>query len=134
MSNMLKLESCKETYEELSKSTSDITRYLGFAGIAVIWIFKKDIGGNNALPTELQWPAFLIVAGLTIDLIQYFLQSLIYYTMFRNMEKKNLSEAHQSTKIPNAFWWIWVLKVVTICVAYGFLLSFLFKELWQKPT
>lgn len=130
MNNNLKLEVCKKSYEELSKTTSDITRYLGFVGIAIIWIFKIDVGGNNVLPIELRIPAFLIVLGLTIDLVQYFTQSLVYYFMFRDMEENGLIEKHQSPKIPNAFWWLWFIKVIIVVVAYCFLFYFLFKNLW----
>jgi hypothetical protein len=83
----MKLKDCREAYESSSGKASDLVRYLGFAGIALIWVFKMDRGGVPVLSSELYLPAALIAAGLTADLLQYVAHGVTYWVVFRCKEK-----------------------------------------------
>lgn len=61
----------RERFAAYAEKASEIARQLGFAGLGVVWIFKQDFKGKSSFPEPLVWPAFLIVVGLTIDLLHY---------------------------------------------------------------
>lgn len=46
----MKLQDVRSTYYELSGKTSDLVRQLGFAGIALIWLFRTDLAGQPRIP------------------------------------------------------------------------------------
>ena len=66
----MRLQDYRETFYEFTGKASDITRQLSFAGIAIIWIFKKETGTALTVPHELLWPGVLIVLALFFDLLQ----------------------------------------------------------------
>lgn len=63
------LDIAREAYRELSGTASTICRHLGFAGIAIIWIFRTGEGQAARVPASLAGPAILVVASLTLDLL-----------------------------------------------------------------
>ena len=67
----MKLEDARENYYYYSQKTSEIVRQLGFAGIAVIWVFKTEVEGKIVVPPELLSAGKLIVIGLGFDLLHY---------------------------------------------------------------
>ena len=48
----------EEAYYSATDTASSIARQLGFAGIAIIWIFKHGDAGVLTVPKELLWPGF----------------------------------------------------------------------------
>lgn len=118
----MKLEDVRKTYYELSGKTSDIVRQLGFAGIAIIWVFKNEATSESGLlPREFLWPGVFVVAALGFDLMQYVSGSLMWSTFARNLEKQNVGEnadvdAPSWTNWP-ALFFFWG-KVLLIIVAY----------------
>lgn len=60
-----------------TQKAGDLSRQLGLAGIAVIWLFKISSDQGNLtiqsplLPEKLYLPLILIIASLTLDSIQY---------------------------------------------------------------
>ena len=49
----MKLERLTEIYENRTGKLSDVTRQLALAGIAIIWVFKKEIGTQTGIPKDL---------------------------------------------------------------------------------
>jgi len=75
----MKLDDYRETFYSYTGKASDISRQLAFAGIAIIWIFKKDLpGAGLTVPRELIVPGLLIVLALGFDLLQYCLGTVIW--------------------------------------------------------
>jgi len=141
----------KEANELITNRTAklgDITRQLALAGIAVIWIFKKDIAGQPAIPRELFTPGILIITSLTLDLFQYGSSSLLwamYYRIKENEFKGRKSSGRKSDaarieelgkiefEIPYWFnrvqyFFFWT-KVASIVVAYYYLLKYLLRNI-----
>ena len=65
----MNLSDARGHYEYHSGKVSEVCRQLGYAGIAVVWIFKVD--GVNAVPQPLVLPTVMLVAALALDLLQY---------------------------------------------------------------
>lgn len=76
---MATLKEFRDGYHELSGTASEVSRNLGFAGIAVIWIFKADLPEKAyTLAPELYHAGVVIVLSLALDLLQYVFSSLIW--------------------------------------------------------
>jgi hypothetical protein len=67
----LKLEDTREIYYETTGKVSDLVRQLGFAGIAIIWVFKTQSDGRQIIPKGFLPAGILIVLALAADLFQY---------------------------------------------------------------
>jgi hypothetical protein len=128
----VKLQGYRETFYEFSGKLSDICRQLAFAGIGLIWLFKKDNLAGLSVPHELLLPGALIVAALTFDLLQYALGSILWRVFYRNNEKLNTSEDEELThgtgwELP--IWIMFCLKTLCMVAAYGFLLDFFVRSI-----
>ncbi len=128
----MKLKDCRENYNYFSGKTSDIVRQLGFAGIALIWIFKNDTDGQQLVPAELVPPATLIVVALIFDLLHYISGTAVWGIYNRMQEKARITQEQEflaPLKInwpTNFFFWG---KTVIMVVAYFQLLRFLANRL-----
>ena len=80
----MNLQGYRETFYTYSGKASDLTRQLAFAGIAVIWLFKKEPVQGLTIPHELIFPGLLIVTCLAFDLAQYGLGSLLWYIFYKS--------------------------------------------------
>lgn len=49
----MKISDYKSVYEGFSSKLSDLNRQIAFAGIAIIWIFKKTNGETTLINSEL---------------------------------------------------------------------------------
>ena len=130
---MLDLKEIREAYEELSGKASEIGRQLNFAGIGIVWIFNKttDLSKLDVnLPVQLIFPLFLLCGSLALDLLQYFLSTLIWYGYYLANHRKDQED--QTKKIEESEWinllpWgFWVLKLVLTGWAYVLLALYLF--------
>ena len=123
----MKLQDAREHYYFFSGKTSEIIRQLGFAGIAVIWIFKHEVQGTPKIPEALLLPLGLIIFGLACDLLHYAIATSIWGIYQRNKEKSGTDE-HTSFKAPRQFNWpaivFFILKVISIVVAYIYILLY----------
>jgi len=123
------------TYTERSGTASTICRHLGFAAIALIWAFRASSGEGHALRQELVRPALLVVAALSMDLLQYVVSAALWGGYGRFLEWR----AHFGHEIPsdapawinwpgNLLYWG---KLGLMIAAYWFLLCFLRAEVLQ---
>ena len=127
----MKLSSYVATYEGFSAKVSESVRNLSFAGIAVIWIFKKSNLGVNSIPSELTVPTIFFVSTLVFDFLQYLYASVVWYSFYRlkrikaEKEGEKDPDVHSPKSITNAIWSIWGIKVILLLIGYFYLLDFL---------
>lgn len=126
---MATLKEFKDSYYELSGIASDVSRKLGFAGIAVIWVFKTDLTEKAyTLAPELYCAGVFIVLSLALDLLQYVFGSFIWGVFWRSKEKSGATDSQQITAPPCYNWPALVLfwgKLLLMVIAYYYLLKFL---------
>jgi hypothetical protein len=126
----MKLQGYRETFYAYSGKVSDICRQLALAGIAIIWIFKRDIGGIYSVPKGLLLPMLLIACGLLADLAQYLIGSATWFAIYRLAEYRSVSEdtelRHASyLEIPiHIFFWA---KAICLLAAYAFIARYFFR-------
>lgn len=123
----MKLKDARDNYYFYTGKASELVRQLGLAGIAVIWLYKKEVAGVPKIPEELLLPLVLIVLGLALDLLQYVSASIIWGVFQRWKEKR--VEEDDEFEAPRQLNWpaivFFVLKGPAIIAAYVLLLSFL---------
>lgn len=125
----MKLKDARDNYYFFSGKTSDITRQLGLAGIALVWLYKVERAGVTKLPVELQTPLVLIVLGLTLDLLQYAVATGVWGVYQRHKEKSGIGEtvdfeAPSSINIPTIA--LFIGKVGCVVAAYALLLNHIY--------
>ena len=125
------LKEIREDYVRYSANVSELSRNLSYAGIGVVWIFKQSASEDaiettfmNSIPVELRWPLLLFIVVLILDLLQYVIQTAIwypYYTKYKELHKDekeddvNLQEPESYNIIP---WGFWFLKLMIVIIAY----------------
>jgi hypothetical protein len=90
----MRLADARQSYYDFSQKASDIVRQLGFAGIALIWLFKTDVDGRWTVPVGLLPAVVCIVTGLAFDLLHYVVAAVIWGAYARRKEK-TLGEAEE---------------------------------------
>lgn len=128
----MKLSTIREEYYFRSGKASDICRQLGFAGIALIWVFKANTANGGGIPEALLFPGLLIIAALSLDFLQYFVGALIWGGFHRVLEFKGKTEDDDIkvwSLINNFNFIAWISKCMLIMGAYVFLVIFLVKKL-----
>jgi len=129
---MTTLKEFRDDYYTLSGMASDVARKLGFAAIAIIWIFKIDASSNSyAIASELYCAGAAVILSLALDLLQYIFGAAIWGAFWRAKEKSGVKD-DVTIEAPSCFNWpaifcFWA-KLLLMITAYGFLLAFLFKH------
>jgi hypothetical protein len=124
----MKLEDYRKTFYEFSGKLSDITRQLSFAGIAVIWLFKKDVSVTPTLPKDLNLPLILLVLTLSFDYLQYLVESLMWRHVYRSKEKSGIGadiETEHSTWVEAPIYFAFLMKICLLILAYIWILYYL---------
>ena len=118
----------REAYRDLSRTLSTICRYLGFAGIALIWVFKIERTGVPSVPAGLMLPALFIVGSLTMDLLQYVVSTATWGLYARRLEIREARGADVPATAPRWFNWpavvLFWLKIGLMTVAYILILRY----------
>lgn len=127
---MLTLKEARDIYDRRTTKASDIVRQLAFAGIAIIWLFKSDVGGVPLIPPELMSAGFLIVIGLFLDLMQYVMAAFLWGAYARRKERQGIQPdvkfaAPRTINWPalTCFW----LKISMILWAYVKIAQYLYQ-------
>ena len=128
----MKLENVRENYQYFSQKTSEIVRQLGFAGIAVVWIFKTDVAGRPVVPAELMPAAKLIVIGLGLDLLHYVIGTLVW-GIYTGIKERAGTKEETKFMAPRPINWATLLffwaKIIVMVIAYIYILRFLASRL-----
>jgi len=130
----MKLKDTREAYYFYTGKTSEIIRYLGLAGIAIIWIFRFESAGAISLPRDFLLPTILLIIGLGLDLLQYLTGSIIW-GVYNRIKEESCLKQDDEFEAPRQINWLtdtlfW-LKIVPIVGAYVLILRFLFFKLFQ---
>jgi hypothetical protein len=130
----MKLSQYRETYYFFSGKTSDISRQLAFAGIALVWIFKQE-KQTPVIPDSLILPSILLVFSLAADLLQYFIASSTWGIFQRYHETKLIKKTDDpDLTTPRYFNWpmltLYLLKILSVIIAYIFIIKFLASKLF----
>lgn len=117
----MKLEHVRSAYQDYTEKASEIVRQLGFAGIALIWLFRDETAGDPVISAALLPAGLLIIAALASDLLQYVVGSLVWGIYNRRHERAGVSEDQEFTAHPMLNWpalfFFWG-KIISIVVAY----------------
>ena len=128
----MNLKDCRAAYDYFSGTASTIARQLGFAGIAIIWIFKTDQGGVYRVPPELIWPGLLLVGALAADFLHYLAAAVMWGGYHRHKERKGINDDQEFLA---ARWVNWPgnaffgTKLALVVAAYALLIVFLVGKL-----
>jgi len=132
----MKLEDYREDFYTFSGKVSDACRQLSFSGIAVIWIFKKDIEGKPTIPHSLLWPGLLLVCALATDLLHYFVAALIWKQYYRAKEDAGVAEDEElplhsiwRERIISCFYY---LKISLVIIAFVLIVSFFIRNIREQ--
>jgi hypothetical protein len=125
----MKLSEARSAYYEFSKTLSEINRKLGFAGIALIWLFKQGTDSNATVPSALRIPAIAIVLALVLDFLQYVWSTTAWAAFARHKEKKKV-KSDENVDAPDwinrptlLFFWS---KILVMAFGYSGILRYLF--------
>jgi hypothetical protein len=127
----MKRRDCLAAYQDYSRQVSANVRQLGFAAIAVIWLFKVSTEDKAvALSTLLVWAGGLFVASLFFDFLHYLAGTITWGWFHRSKELAGVSQ-EEDFQAPLWINWttttLFVLKVS--CTGLGYVLLLLF--FWQ---
>jgi hypothetical protein len=130
----MKLEGYKDTYEGASGTLSNINRQIAFAGIAIIWIFKKSNDGDILIREELILPAIFLLIALSIDMFQYMYTAIAWAIFYRVKEveqiKNNVEEDILAPTWMNYPTWIlFGFKILGVIAAYYLIVTYLIDTL-----
>lgn len=122
----MKLKDWRDHAHKFTEKLSEINRQLAFAGIAIIWIFKIQVGNHYSIPSELLLPLFFIVVSLMLDLLHYLYQSIVWTLFHRRKEKQGVA-SEDDIKAPkwysNVAYFIFYGKVAMNI--FGFIILFI---------
>jgi len=118
-------------YAEYTDRVTSVARKLGFAAVAVIWV----IGGRNVnIEGLLRYSLFIIAVFFVIDLLQFFVGSLILRFWIRKQEKQfhrkdsTIEGDYQKPSwIDTPTFILWLLKIITLLICYILIGLSLFK-------
>lgn len=126
----MKLSEAKGAYEDSTRTLSNINRQLCFAGFAVIWIFNKT-SLNFSIPHELIFPSVCFMASLIFDILQYIISTIIWYIKYLHGNKGGNDDSEFTIEVKECvnlpMWIFFFLKIIALCIGYGFLIAFLIK-------
>ena len=133
----MKLSQYKEDFYHFTGKLSDINRQIAFAGIALIWIFKKANGNEIKICHELVLPSVLLALALSFDIFQYIYQSITWALFYRyhekRLKKKEIDKEILAPSILNYPSWIFfVLKVLFVIIAYVIIIRYLINNLFER--
>jgi len=129
----MKLSEYKQDYYTFTGKLSDINRQIAFAGIALIWIFRKTDGSEISISNELILPSILFALGF--DILQYIYQSITWSIFYSYHYKKTGNEDADiptPKKLNYLSWFFFIMKVLFVIVSYTYIIKFLINNLVIK--
>jgi len=130
----MKLKDCRKAYYDYSGKTSDLLRYIGYAGLAIVWTFRTSTENKIVIPHDLVWGSIFLLCGLISDILQYLIATVIWGCYHRYKEKR-ISEGTEFQASQYINWpanTFFALKAIAMVAAYWVLIKFLFDSFWTK--
>jgi hypothetical protein len=122
-------------YRSNTTQLSILTRQLALAAIAIVWIFSvKTKAGTVRVPHDLTRVAFVAVAAMACDVLQYAWASFAWSRTYHKAEDGTLKKRTDPKK-PFSDWNNWpssfffVVKVLALMVTYALLGAAIWKRL-----
>lgn len=121
----MKVSEVKETYDDYSKTASELVRKLALAGLAAIWVFADSARTTEEniadLPRALLLAGVFFAAALGFDLLHYSLSALVYGWKIRNADEEGLSpndeiDVFRQDNLPGFVFY--VAKQVAVAIGY----------------
>ena len=140
----MKLSEFKKRGDEYTSKASDITRQLVFAGIAIIWIFKKEDNGRMTIDSFLIFPLITLTVAIICDLLHYAIAGFIWKEFFKNEEKKAINnnkanalnlldpEIKARRRLNTPIYFCYWLKISLLVISYVLIIIFLIKNMVFK--
>lgn len=131
----MKLSEYKQDYYIFTGKLSDINRQIAFAGIALIWIFRKTDGSEISISNELILPSILFAFALGFDILQYIYQSITWSIFYCYHEKRTGDEDADiptPKKLNYPSWFFFSMKVLFVIISYTYIIKFLINNLVIK--
>ena len=118
----MKLSDAREGYYSHSAKASDVARQLAFAGIAIVWIYKKDVHGTPTIDGSFIPATRWLICALGADLLQYVSASIAWGVFARWKEKQvGVDETTEFSAPPLLNWpgivFFW-MKLACLLIAY----------------
>jgi hypothetical protein len=115
----------RAAYYEASGTTSDLNRRLGFAAIALIWLFSGG-GSNDArqvqIDRDFRLAALLVVVSLATDLAQYVWRTAALGAWTWRTERRTSAQDDDIVTLPRRLNWptigLFWLKLLFMAAAY----------------
>ena len=131
-------ELTEDEFKYYTQKAGDISRQLGFAGIAIIWLFHAAVTGDKtvtqlAIPLEFFEPLKWLIWALSIDAGQYLFGSLLWGIAFSKHPTVAAYSNHLSNQIAIAASVLFIaVKLIVIVIAYWYLyLAVTSRVIWQ---
>ena len=126
----MRLSDVQQAYDYFSGKASELARQLSFAGIAVIWVFRREGLETTQIPNALILPGLFFCLALACDLLHYVAGTVAWGTFHRLREKKITKDAHDPVvTAPQYINWpqnvFFTAKLISVGVGYALLLRFL---------
>ena len=131
---IMDLKECQNTYYGDTAKVSELIRYLGFSGIALVWLFRVKSNDVLIVPQELHAPSFLLVLGLVLDFC-HALTRAITWGIF-SWYKEQICKVKETDKFEAPTWinypaiFFFITKIAAIVSAYVLLLRYLYNNLF----
>ena len=131
----MELNAIRSAYYEKSGQASELARKLGFAGIAIIWVFREQGADVVDLHQQLVLAGILIVGALAADFLQYVYGALAW-GIFHRVKERGFQKGESEEDLPRpdieapdwinwpSLFFFWS-KIVAILWAYMILLTYL---------
>jgi len=137
----VQLSDARDAYQEFSGKASELARQLSFAGIAVVWVFRRETPGLSltVVPSVLVGPALCFCCSLAADLLQYITATIAWGT-FHRIEEQKLIKLGDDPALDAPRWINWpqttffILKLAFVAIGYGWLVSFLVRSMLHPVT
>jgi hypothetical protein len=129
MHDRMSVADARKHYEYNSARVSELVRQLGFAGIALVWVFRETGSNGPVLPRGLLGPGVLIVAALGFDFLQYVTAAGFWGAYARLKERADVEEFEAPAWINWGAIVLFWAKVIALLAAYGFLVRYLLTRL-----
>ncbi len=131
----MKLSSFLNKFYTHSNHASNAARQLSFAGIAIAWIFRQSNGEKNVLAISLIWAMTLFAFSLLLDLLQYFVSSIIWGCFHRKYEDQGKPpdfEIKAPSKLNKFGYGCYYTKIISVLAGYVFVITFLLSTLVKQ--
>ncbi|GEO08710.1 hypothetical protein [Segetibacter aerophilus] len=78
----MKLSKYTEVIDTYTGKASEISRQITLAGIGIVWLFKKTIGGSDVLDKRLIPALIFLGASALFDLLQYLIAGELWTSYY----------------------------------------------------